>query len=220
MPARSSPACAAADFEARHVVVGEVDGVRAVFSGHAIRVRRAPRHRAVIGAGREQDLALARSSARERHAGRRRIGAVLGKQRPVRMGDEADQPLGQFDQPRGRAIQAVALGKLPPHGFVHGGVTMAQHDRPPAAHEVEIFPAVRIPDVTALAAFKELRVAGRQGRGSHVTVHAAGNDFRRALAQQVIRMCNQTVRHDRISRQPAGDSVCRAAAVASIFVQS
>ena len=69
---------------------------------------------------------------------------------------------------------------------IDGGVAMAEHDRPPAAHEIEIFAAVDIPEMTALAAREKLRIARGQAVGPHVAVHAAGHDLIGALTQALI----------------------------------
>ena len=173
-------------FEAGYVVVVEIQDVRAVLRHHAIGIWRAPRNGAVIGAVGQQHLALPGGAARQCHAGGGRVGAVLGKQRPVGVGHQTDQALGQFDHALGRTVEDVALLHLLAGRGIHDGVAVAEHDGPPAAHEVEILATVDIPDVTALAAGEELRISRRQTAGAHVAIHAAGHDTVGAIAQASI----------------------------------
>jgi hypothetical protein len=107
--------------------------------------------------------------------------------------DQADQPFGQFHQLLRGTVQAVALLKLPAHGLVNGSVPMSEHDRTPAAHEIKILPPVCVPDVAALPALEELRIAGRQGCRPHMPIHAAGNDPLRAVTQALVLLCELTV---------------------------
>ena len=149
----------------------------------------------MIGAIGQQHLALAGGAARQRHAGRGRIGAVLGKQRPVGVRHQADQALSQFDHAFGGTVQAVALLHLPSRRRIDGGMAMPEHDRSPAAHEVEIFATVDVPEVTTFAAGEELRISLGQAARPHVAIHAAGHDQVGAMTQALIdgaeRGCHQ-----------------------------
>ena len=72
---------------------------------------------------------------------------------------------------------------------------MPEHDGAPTTHEVEIFAAVDIPEVTTFAAGEELRISLGQPAGPHVAIHAAGHDQVGAITQTVIdgaeRGCHQ-----------------------------
>ena len=140
----------------------------------------------MIGALGHQDLALARGGACQRHAGRRGVGAVLAEQRPVGVRDQPDQPFGQLDQPLRRAVQAVARRHLPRDRLGHHRIAVADHDRAPAAHEVDVAPAVHVPEMAALAALEELRIALGQPVGAQVPVHAAGDDLPGTLPEFLI----------------------------------
>jgi hypothetical protein len=106
------------------------------------------------------------------------------------MRHQTDQPLRQFDHALGRAIEAVALLHLPARGLVDFGVTMAEDHGTPATHEIEIFAAVDVPEMAALAAREKLRIAFGQTGGPHVAVHAAGHHLKRALTQALVEASN------------------------------
>ncbi len=163
-------------FQARDIIVVEIEDVRTILGHHAVGIRRAPGNCSMIGAIGQQHLALAGGAARQRHAGRGRIGAVLGKQGPVGVRHQADQALSQFDHAFGGTVQAVALLHLPSRSRIDGRMAMPEHDRSPATHEVQIFAAVDVPDVTTFATGEELRIPRGQPPRTHVPVHAAGHD--------------------------------------------
>lgn len=99
------------------------------------------------------------------------------------MGQQAHQALGQFDQPGRGAIHAIALLGLAPGRGLDLGMLVAGDHRPPAAHEIEVFAAIGVPQPAALGAREELRIARRQAAGSQVAIHSAGNDPGGAAAQ-------------------------------------
>lgn len=102
------------------------------------------------------------------------------------MRDAPHQALGQFDEARSGAIQAIAQRGLARRGGLDLGVVVAQQVGTPAAHEVDELAAVDIPQAAAAATLEELRVARRQTRGIQVAGHAARNDAGGTLAQRVI----------------------------------
>ena len=184
--------------EARDVVVLVAREVRAVFVQHAGLDRRAPGRRAVVGAARAQHLARAGMRARQRHADRGRVGAVLGEQREVGVRDGVDEALGELDHHLARPGQAVAALALLGGGFFDLGVTVAEQVRAVAAQEVDVLPALDVPQVRALPARVELRIARRQRAHRLVAVHAAGDHARRACAQR--RVAGRSFSHRGASR--------------------
>ena len=102
------------------------------------------------------------------------------------MRDQPDQPLGQLDQPLRRAVQAIARRGLARDRLGDHRIAVADHDRAPAAHEVDVALAVHVPQVTALAAREELRIALGQPIAAQVPVHAAGNDLPGTLPQFLV----------------------------------
>jgi hypothetical protein len=62
-------------------------------------------------------------------------------------------------------------------------MAMAEDDRPPAAHEIDIAVTVNVPERAALAPREILRIAGRQGRRVLMTPHRTGHDAAGALDQ-------------------------------------
>jgi hypothetical protein len=71
------------------------------------------------------------------------------------MGDGVDQRLGQLDEARRRAVQAIAQRGL------HLRMLPAQQVGAPGTHEVDDFAAVHVRQPAAEAALEELRMAGR-----------------------------------------------------------
>ncbi len=166
--------------KAGRVVIVVIDQMGAILFGDAGHRWRAPRNRTVIGAARHQHLAPSGSGPRDRHAGRGGVRAVLREHRPVGMRDRIDHEFREFDQPRCRAVEPVALRPLPRRGFLDIGIAIAEDHRPPGAHIVDITATIRVPDAAALAARKILRIADRHTGGILVSPHPAGDDFGRA----------------------------------------
>src|SRR5438477_4982224 len=129
----------------------------AVLTGDAVEVRRAPGRRAVIGAARHQDLAPARSGTCDGDALRGGVGAVLLEHRPARVRYRIDQKLGELDDPRRWAVLAIAERLLARRCRIHLGMTMAQDDRPIAAHEVDVLVAIDVEEPATPSALQELR---------------------------------------------------------------
>src|SRR5260370_23870991 len=116
------------------------------------------------------------------------------------MRHQSDQSLRQFNHALGRTIQAVALLHLPARGLIDVGMTMPEDDRTPAAHEIEIFAAVDVPEVTALGAREKLRIARRQAGCPHMSVHAAGHDLKSASTQALVQTCDPAFSQSQLLR--------------------
>jgi len=137
----------------------------------------------VIGATRHQDLAAAGAGAGDGDARRRRVAAILRKLDPVGMRHAVDDGFGELDHDLAGAVEQVALLALPPRRRLDLGMAVAEHDGTPAAHEIDVFVAIDVPDAAALAAGEELRIALRQVGGVLVPPHAARHDATSAFAQ-------------------------------------
>ena len=155
-------------FQACRVVVVEGDEVRAVRFGNADDARGAPGDGAVIRAPGDQYLTAARRRAGDGDSAGGGVRPVLGEDAPVGMGDGGDEEFGKFDEDGGRAVHAVASGRLGLHGGIDGRVMVAEDDRPPGAHEVDEAAAVRIVQAAALGVGEELRVAFGKAGSVHV----------------------------------------------------
>src|SRR5690606_26858540 len=66
---------------------------------------------------------------------------------------------------------------LPRRRLLDPRVAVAQHDRPPAAHEVDVRATVGVPLPASFGTFEELGVAGGEDGRVEVSVHAAGDDL-------------------------------------------
>ena len=155
--------------------------------GHAERMRRAPRHRAVIGA--VAPAAILRLPVAPRASVTQVVVASVPFLENIAQSACVTRPTSRSASSTMRSdgpFRQSPCCHLPPRRGVDDGMAVAEHDRPPAAHEVEIFAAVDVPEMAALAAREELRIAGRQTAGTHVAVHAAGHDTGGAVAQASI----------------------------------
>ena len=85
-----------------------------------------------------------------------------------------------------RPIKASAAFRFLAHGLFDGRVPVAENDRPPRAHEIDVLPSVHIRHPRGLAAGEELRVTAGQGFGALMAPHAAGDDAGRPVAQGAI----------------------------------
>src|ERR1700678_652650 len=175
--------CLDRPLETGDVVVDVFDQMRAILGRYAERMRRAPWHGAVIGAPCGEDLSSSRGGARQRDAGRSRVGPILREQRPVRMGYEPNEALGQFHHSLAGTVEQIAGGHLAQYGLRHSRMLVAENIRSPATHEIDIATAVDVPDVAAFAALEELRIAVGQSGRSHVAEHAPGYDAPGACAE-------------------------------------
>ena len=168
------------------VVVGVVAEVGAVLRGDPGRPGRAPGRGAVVGAGSDEDLAPPGPGPGDGAAHGGGVGAVLGEHRPVRVPHGPHEQLGEVHHDRARGVLAVGERGLRGHGLLHPGVLVAEHDRPVAAHQVDVLVPVHVPDPRAAPAAHELRVGGGKQRGRLVPVHPAGDHRPRALPQLLV----------------------------------
>ena len=157
------------------VVEGEGQQVRPVLGRDASDGGRAPGHRAVVGAARDQHLAAPGPGPRDGDAGRGGVGAVLAEDAPIRMRHQVDHQLGQLHQHGGRPVHAVAAFGLVPRRLLHQGMVVAEHDGTPGAHQVDEAAPVHVLQPAALGAGEELRVALRQLGRVQVAPLAPGN---------------------------------------------
>ena len=113
------------------------------------------------------------------------VGAVLRERRPIGEWRDRDEALGELDPSRGRRVEAIALLRLACARLPRrADCRCPTHDRTVGAHVVDVFVAIDIPDVGALAAREERRIrAGREQQRRLMPVDAAGNDFLRAFEQ-------------------------------------
>jgi hypothetical protein len=173
--------------QALHVVVLEVQEVGAVFGRHPGNTWRTPWQRAVIAAACDQHLAAAGTGAGNRHAAGGRIAAVFLKHRPICMWQHGDEVFGEFHHDLPRAIEAISFGSLRLSRRLNFGMPMAKHNRPPAAHEIDIFAPIDVAHAATFRGGKELRITFREPRSVEMAPHAAWNHQLRPCAQQGIR---------------------------------
>jgi hypothetical protein len=95
--------------------------------------------------------------------------------------------LGQLHHHLARTIEAVSLGRLRLRRRLNFRVPMAEQDRSPTAHEVDVFAAIDVADAAALRGGKELRIALREPRSIQMAPHAAWNHQPRPCSQHGIR---------------------------------
>ena len=110
--------------QARHIVVFEVQEMRAILAGDAGNAGRTPWQCAVIAAARDQHLAPPGAGAGDRHAGRGRIAAVLLEHRPIGMRHHRHEILRKIHHHLAGAVEAVAercLRAGPPPRHRDGG---------------------------------------------------------------------------------------------------
>src|SRR6218665_760481 len=183
--------------ETGDIVVAVADQVGAVLGRDAGRHRRAAWVGAVVGPGGDQHLALAAGGARHHQADGGGVGAVLLEQHPVGVRAARHEALGQFDQARGRAVEAVAQRLLAPRRRIDLRMVVAQQVRAPTAHEVDVGIAVHIPNPAALPVLEELRVARRQRRRVQMARHSAWQHLGCALAPPGVLAVGQCLRGNR-----------------------
>jgi hypothetical protein len=91
-----------------------------------------------------------------------------------------DDLVGQVDLAlRGRAERRPALGRRDHRGH-HLGVGVAEDERAPGAHVVDVVVAVDVDDLGAVPALDEDRVAADRPHRAHRRVDAAGQALQRA----------------------------------------
>ena len=104
----------------------------------------------------------------------------------VSMREHVDQELGKPDHDFSGTVHDVSLSQLLERGLVDFRVVIAEDRGSPAAHEIDIFVSVDVPELRTLGASEELRIAVRQVLGVHVSPHAARHDLKRPLSQNLV----------------------------------
>ena len=137
----------------------------------------------MIGAVCHDDGVLARLGARGHHAYGGGVGAILGKQCPVGMGNLVDKSFCQVQHQWAGAGGTVDVGLLCSRGLVHLAVAIAQQVGAVTTHKVDVLVAVRIPQFRPFCPGKELGVLRGQRGGGLVAVNAGGEGCGGALAQ-------------------------------------
>ncbi len=190
--------------QALDIVETEREEVRPVLGRDPGRARRAPGERPVIRIGGDQHLAPRGLGARDGHAGRRRVGTVLGEQAPIGVRHHLDQGLGELDQDRRRAVHAVAERGLRAGSALDRLVPVAEHDRTPGAHHVDEAPAIGVLEPAAFRAGEELRVSIRQPRGVQMAPKAARDDLARPRPQRRVAGLPHVRHRSSLSARPDG----------------
>jgi hypothetical protein len=158
----------------------------AIFRQDAARVRCTPRSSTVIRARGHHHFATLGGGTRDGDAHGGCIRAVLGEDRPVGVVDPIDEQFAQFHHRRRRTILTVSESLLPTDSLFHLGVMMTQHNRPVAAHEVDVFVAVDVPDACAVAPRHELREAFWHPSGALMAIHSVGDDGAGAVTPDLV----------------------------------
>ena len=136
---------------------------------------------AVVAAVELEDEVAARHRPRDAHRAHRGLGAARHEAQHLEVRHALDDTFGELDlEPGGNAERGAEL-----HGTVDrvehhlGGV--AEHERAPREHVVDVLVAVRVPDARALAALGHERFATDAAEGTHRRIHAAWKELARAL---------------------------------------
>ena len=160
-------------------------------AGHALGVRlalgerarpRTDQHRirvAVVAALEFDELVAPGRTARQAHRAHDRLGARVDHAHHLDVRHHFDHFLSHFDLERGRRAKGQAIYHALLHRPQDVRVAVAEHHRPPRADVVDVFRAVLIPDVAALALDHKARVAAHRAERAHGRVDAAGQHLDR-----------------------------------------
>jgi hypothetical protein len=132
---------------------------------------------AVVAAGELEDPVAAGRAAREAQRAHRRLGPRRDEANLLDRGHGVDELLRERHLALGRRAEGRPRRSRLLHGLDDLGIGVPEDERPPGHHPVEIAVALRVPDVGALAASSEERLAGAHGPpGPDRGVDAAGDD--------------------------------------------
>jgi hypothetical protein len=140
---------------------------------------------AVVAARELEDAVAAGRAAREPERAHRRLRPGGDEPHLLDRGNGVDELLGE----RHFALRRRAVGRSCGGGLLYGldhlGIGVAEDERAPGEDPVEIAVALGIPEVSALAALGEERLAGADGApGTHGGVDPARNHPGRALIER------------------------------------
>ena len=183
--------------QARHIVIFEVQEVRAILARYACDAGRTPWQCPVIGVARNKHLAPPGAGPGDRHASRGRIAAVLLEHRPIGMRHHGHEILRKIHHDLTGAVEAVAQHGLRTGRRLNFGMPVAEQNRPPAAHEIDIFAPVDVAHTASLRRGEKLRIAFGQPRRVQMTPHPAGNDPAGPRPQHRVR-CLRLAQHRRL----------------------
>jgi hypothetical protein len=102
------------------------------------------------------------------------------------MRQHGDEIFGELDHDFPRAIEAISLGGLRLSRRLNRRMPMAEHNRSPAAHEIDVFASIDVAHTAALRGGKELRIAFREPCGVEMAPHATWNHQPRPCTQHGI----------------------------------
>jgi len=103
------------------------------------------------------------------------------------MRQHRDETFGEFHHDLPRTVEAISFGSLRLRPRLNLGMPMAEQDRSPAAHEVDVLAPIDVAHAAAFRGGEELRIAFREPRRIQMAPHAAGNDQPGSGAQHGIR---------------------------------
>ena len=127
-------------------------------------------------------------AAREPDRAHRGLGAAVDEPHPVDARHRIDDALGELDLADGRRAERGAHRRRPARRLDDLGSCVAEQQRAPRLHEVDVAVAVGVDQVGALAALDEHGRAAHRAERPHGRVDPAGDHRARAL-EQVLATC-------------------------------
>jgi hypothetical protein len=135
---------------------------------------------AVVAAVELEDQVAPRERARHPDRAHRGLGAARHEAEHRQVRHPRDDHLREVDLEPGGHAEARAAPHRGVERVDHDARRVAEHERPPREHEVEVGAAVRVVQVGALAAHGDERLAADAAERAHRRVDAAGEEVARA----------------------------------------
>ena len=139
---------------------------------------------AVVAAVELHDDLAPGSGARQPDGRHRRLGAGADEAHLLDGGKRLGHQRGQIGFGRSGRAEARAVARGLDDGLDDLRIGVAQNQRAPGADVVDVAIAVGVPDVRALAADEERRVAADRTEGADRRIHSAGNELLSSLLQR------------------------------------
>ena len=125
------------------------------------------------------DFVPAGMAAGQAHRRHRRLGPRTHHPHHFNGGHHLHNALGQCDFQLGRSTKTGPLGAGFLYGLYDAGMGMAENERPPRAHVVDVFAAVDIKNPRTSPPVDKARTAAHCAESARRTVHASGDDVLR-----------------------------------------
>ncbi len=137
----------------------------------------------VIAAFELDDVFALCIAARQTNCRHGRFRARTDEANFLHVRESGNYQLGKIGFGGSGGPEAGAVAGRLDHGFDHRGLGVAEDERAPGADVVDIFVAVGVPNVRALAAHDVERVAAYTAESADRRIYASGNQFFSALLE-------------------------------------